>query len=95
MMVWHAFILNPRNFLADCIRFGKMKLWALGLPWALVARAIDDETFQYNPGRFTVDTFKSRTRRPWNNLDEPEPSLPPVLLLRTGPQPTKASVVMV
>ena len=36
LMVWHAYMLNPRCFLEDCFRLGLMDFWMTGLPWALI-----------------------------------------------------------
>jgi hypothetical protein len=27
LMVWHAYMLNPRTYLEDCVRLGRMDLW--------------------------------------------------------------------
>ena len=70
-MVYHAFMLNPRTFLADCIRHGKMGLWAAGMPWQAVASAIDNTTFKYSPDKACRDNFERLSRRSWDNLDEP------------------------
>lgn len=69
-MVLHSFILNPRNFLADCIRHGKMNLWTTGIPWQEVAAAIDNQSFAYEPGDNAKKLFESNTGRPWDNLHE-------------------------
>ena len=71
-MVWHSFILNPRNYLADCLRFSKMNLWAGGLPWRPVAASINNEDFFYNPGQNAQKAFTTYTKHTWNNLDEPK-----------------------
>lgn len=41
LMVWHSFMLNPRTYLEDCLRFGMMGLWKTGLPWKAVDAVID------------------------------------------------------
>ncbi|CRG88125.1 Reticuline oxidase [Talaromyces islandicus] len=71
LMVWHAHMLNPRAYLEDCIRGGKMMFWSTGMPWELVNQAIDDKTLNYNPGHDAKEQFRKRTRHPWENLDEP------------------------
>lgn len=55
LMVWHAYMLNPRAYLEDCIRTGRMALWNVAVPWRLVAECIDSETFEYKgaDGYFT------------------------------------------
>ena len=74
LMVLHSFLLNPRSWLADCIRFGKMELWATGIPWAAVAAAIDNETFSYTPSGNAKTAWEVSTESPWSLLDE-SPSL--------------------
>ena len=51
-MVFHSHMLNPRNFLEDCIRFDARGLWARGMPWAEVNQAIDTR-FDYNVSEAT------------------------------------------
>lgn len=70
-MVWHAYMLNPRSFLTDCIRTGKMKIWGTGLPWKAINASIDNSTFEYNPGEEARQRFESLTGRSWNNLEDP------------------------
>ena len=70
-MVLHAFILNPRNFFADCIRSGKINLWATGMPWQAVTAAIDNGSFEYRPSEAAQKHFTSQTGHPWSNLEEP------------------------
>ena len=70
-MVLHSFILNPRNYLADCIRYGKMQLWASGMPWKAIDAAIDNDTFAYRPSDKARKAFEAATASPWDNLHEP------------------------
>lgn len=70
-MVHHSFMLNPRNYLADCIRYGKTSLWSTGMPWKAVDAVIDNETFAYRPSENAQKAFEAATNSPWNNLDEP------------------------
>lgn len=69
-MVWHSFMLKPRNFFADCIRDGYMDVWATGMPWEVINSSVDNETFQYNPTPAAVKEFECKTKRPRNSLDE-------------------------
>jgi hypothetical protein len=71
LMVHHAFMLNPRNFFSDCVRFGKTGVWAAGMPWQAVSSAMSGRFSEYLPGDRARDTFQRRTKHPWNNLDEP------------------------
>ncbi|KAF2032414.1 hypothetical protein EK21DRAFT_99049 [Setomelanomma holmii] len=49
LMVWHTFMLNPRTYLEDCIRYSKHRLWRTMFPWELIHGAIDNDTLKYNP----------------------------------------------
>ena len=69
-MVLHSFMLNPRNYLSDCIRYGKMELWGTGMPWKAVDAAIDNESFAYRPGENAQKAFEAATGFPWDNLQE-------------------------
>ncbi|OJD28402.1 hypothetical protein ACJ73_00180 [Blastomyces percursus] len=76
LMVWHAYMLNPRDFLEDCIRLGKMSFWRTGLPWAIVNSTIDHRTFEYNPPSEAAVNFSIRTGLQWDsNHDSPCKSL--------------------
>lgn len=70
IMVWHAYQLNPRNFLEDCLRYGKMRFWRTGLPWAAIDSCINNETFQFTPTAAAIMNFERGTGYPWNSLDE-------------------------
>lgn len=69
-MVWHAFMLNPRNYLEDCVRFGMKDLWATGMPWTAVNEAIDT-SFNYNVSGDGQDAFTARTGHSWSNSQDP------------------------
>lgn len=69
-MVWHAYLLNPRDFLHDCIRFQWIALWNTGFPLRLVSSCIDDETFIYCPSDKAPDSFLAATGLPWNSLTD-------------------------
>ena len=71
LMVLHSFMLNPRNFLEDCLRYGMMPLWNAGFPWHLVNTAIDNASFDYNPGEGSRTRFEQSTKHAWDNLDDP------------------------
>ncbi|KAF3483895.1 uncharacterized protein GIQ15_03219 [Arthroderma uncinatum] len=49
VMVWHAYMLNPRDVLEDCLRLGKMSFWTSGLPLDVINECIDNTTFEYTP----------------------------------------------
>ncbi|KAI9821079.1 MAG: hypothetical protein M1827_003813 [Pycnora praestabilis] len=70
LMVWHAYMLNPRSFLEDCMRTGRMDFRETGMPWDLVDECIDNTTFEFSPNQTTRNIFESKTGRAWNNLDD-------------------------
>lgn len=70
LMVWHTFMLNPRNFLEDCIRYEKVGLWCSGFPWEAVNACIDNETFTYSASPNARQKFELETQRAWNSLDD-------------------------
>lgn len=63
-------MLNPRNYLEDCIRFGKFRLWTSGFPWEAVNACIDNDTFKYSPRAEARQKFESTTQHAWNSLDD-------------------------
>jgi len=70
LMVWHAFTLNPRNYLEDCIRFNLKDLWATGFPWQAINAAIDT-SFKYDIPDSGKAEFVAQTGHNWNNSDDP------------------------
>jgi hypothetical protein len=75
LMVWHAHMLNPRGFLEDCIRSGKMSLWAGGFPWETIDDCIDNRTLEYDAGERAKVRFNEMTRYAWDNLHDPPEKL--------------------
>ncbi|KAM3418096.1 hypothetical protein BST61_g6301 [Cercospora zeina] len=70
LMVWHAFQLNPRCYLEDCIRQGRMDLWNSAMPFEAIARSIDSTTFVYEDRATARSHFVELTGRPWDNVAE-------------------------
>ena len=70
-MVWHAYQLNPRNFLEDCILLGKMDAWRTGFPWAVINSCIDNGSFEYDAGTEAKQRFESSTQHCWDSLRDP------------------------
>ncbi|KAL4951989.1 hypothetical protein BDW69DRAFT_201032 [Aspergillus filifer] len=68
LMVWHAHMLNPRSFLEDCIRHGKMSFWSTGFPWETINACINDQTLLYDAGGTAVTTFTWKTSLNWDNM---------------------------
>ncbi|PLB45609.1 hypothetical protein P170DRAFT_512269 [Aspergillus steynii IBT 23096] len=75
LMVWHAHMLNPRAFLEDCIRAGKMSLWATGFPWEAINACIGNKNFEYDPGIKAKATFTAKTGFAWDNLQNSSKTL--------------------
>ncbi|PGH02156.1 hypothetical protein AJ79_07702 [Helicocarpus griseus UAMH5409] len=76
LMVWHAYMLNPRDFLEDCIRMGKMSFWVTGLPWEVLNFCINNQTFDYQPPAEAAKYFRMQTGLEWENThDSPCKSL--------------------
>ncbi|RDL33351.1 uncharacterized protein BP5553_08790 [Venustampulla echinocandica] len=70
LMVWHAFMLNPRNYLEDCVRFGLINIWATGLPWPAVD-AVIDTSFNYEVPEEGKVSFVNKTGHNWSNAEDP------------------------
>jgi uncharacterized membrane protein YgcG len=68
LMVWHSYMLNPRDYLEDCLRLNKMDLWHTRMPWHLIAPAIDSHTFQYKTNPAAELYWKTRTGLEWDPL---------------------------
>lgn len=72
LMVWHAFMLNPRCYLEDCYRQDMMSLWNGGMPWSAVNASIDASTGRYDPGEAAVQDFTAVFPINWSNIDDPD-----------------------
>lgn len=70
-MVWHSYLLNPRDFLEDCIRHQKMNFWREGLPLAAINDCIDNSSFEYTASDKACQLFESETGYAWNSLHDP------------------------
>ena len=69
LMVWHTFMLNPRDYFQDCVRFNLRNTWATGIPWAAVNEAIDAD-FNYDIPEAGKIAFTNSTGRQWDNTEE-------------------------
>ncbi|KAI9734783.1 MAG: hypothetical protein M1818_006770 [Claussenomyces sp. TS43310] len=69
LMVWHTFMLNPRAYLEDCMRFGLKDTYATGMPWQTVNAAIDTQ-FNYSVPQAARDGFTNMTGRSWDNIQD-------------------------
>jgi hypothetical protein len=70
LMVYHSHMLNPYNFLEDCLRAGYGRLWRSGMPWELVNSALD-AGFNYNVTDEDKAHWVAQTGRSWENTDDP------------------------
>lgn len=61
-------MLNPRKYLEDCIRYGKMCVWGAGFPWELLDEQIDGTTFDYTATEEASRYFESQVGSSWDNL---------------------------
>jgi hypothetical protein len=68
LMVWHAYMLNPRIYLEDSVRYTKQTLWRTSFPWETIYESIDNETLDYRPEG--AHHFEQSTGRPWDGLQD-------------------------
>ena len=68
LMVWHAYLLNPRCFFEDCLRPGRLDVYATYFPWPLITKCIDSNTFGYSPPSGARKIFERGTGPCWDNL---------------------------
>lgn len=70
VMVWHTHFLNPRHYLDDCLRFGKLYLWE-GFPWDAVNACIDTD-LEFRPPAHAAANWTDLTSEPWANEEAPD-----------------------
>lgn len=68
LMTWHAYMLNPRNYLTDCIRAKLSRLWCTPFPWKLLDGLISGN-FQYQASKDHIAEWEIKTSIPWLNED--------------------------
>ncbi|KZL78837.1 alpha-ketoglutarate-dependent sulfonate dioxygenase [Colletotrichum tofieldiae] len=56
----------------DCLRYGHGALWAAGMPWPVVNKAIAGATFDYDVSDACIAQWEARTSRAWRNEDDPD-----------------------
>ncbi|KAJ5590550.1 hypothetical protein N7450_004522 [Penicillium hetheringtonii] len=71
LMVWHSHMLNPRDFMEDCLRYGRMSTWTTGFPFKAINQCIDDRTLEYTVSEKSMQMFKKEIHREWDNLADP------------------------
>ncbi|KAH6690175.1 hypothetical protein EV126DRAFT_483533 [Verticillium dahliae] len=69
LMVWHAHMLNPRLYFEDCLRYGHDSIWAGGMPWDVVNKAIDSQ-FNWISTGDRLANWIARTDAAWKNQDD-------------------------
>jgi hypothetical protein len=62
-------MLNPRDFLEDCIRRGRSEFWTAGLPLKTINEAIDT-SFNYNVSEDCKAAWKAATGKAWDNTQD-------------------------
>ena len=70
-MVWHSFMLNPRCFLEDCLRYNKIGFWKSEFPWTAVNSCIDNLSFEFIGTIQAQHSFSKETGLAWDNLNDP------------------------
>lgn len=68
IMVWHSYMLNPRCFLEDCLRYNKIGFWRSGLPWEAIDSCIDNKSLEFTGTKRAQHVFTKETGLPWDNL---------------------------
>lgn len=63
-------MLNPRDYLEDCIRTGRRELWNTGMPWKIVNEALN-VSFNYIVSNDTSAIWTAATGRAWDNAGDP------------------------
>lgn len=71
LMVWHSYMLNPRCFMEDCMRFTKLDFYATPFPFQHVDPCIDTVTFDYLPTDRARSHWEHATNLRWDNLHDP------------------------
>lgn len=64
-------MLNPRAFLEDCIRYGKIEFWRTGLPWDAVDSCINNDTLEYSGTEPARKFFETGSGLAWDSLNDP------------------------
>ena len=82
LMVWHSYMLNPRAYLEDCVRLGRMALWYTRMPWNAVAECINPSTFAFEAGAVAEGTF---TRLTGHFVSDEVPSSLFMMLIQSVP----------
>lgn len=71
LMVWHAYMLNPRDFLEDCLRNRHLWLWKAGFPWEAINQCISGN-LDFAAPQVARDLFKGLTGKNWDPQNDEE-----------------------
>ncbi|ETN37885.1 uncharacterized protein HMPREF1541_07508 [Cyphellophora europaea CBS 101466] len=74
LMVLHSHMLNPRDFLQDCLRYRLLSLWKAGFPWDYIGFNVDPDTFKYKPPQACLDRYQECFSAKWDNVEEGSPA---------------------
>lgn len=68
LMVWHAFMMNPRMYAEECFKTHATNIWNEDFPWRMVDMVIDSG-FNYNATNMDKRRFTEITGLSWDLLD--------------------------
>ncbi|KAG2733118.1 hypothetical protein G9P44_004108 [Scheffersomyces stipitis] len=57
VMVWHAFLLNPKSFYDNCVRNDILPFGMFPLPLKRLSDSIDNDSFVYKPSEVLKDNY--------------------------------------
>ncbi|KAK6459413.1 uncharacterized protein RJT20DRAFT_15825 [Scheffersomyces xylosifermentans] len=69
VMVWHAFLLNPRSFYDNCMRNDMFSFACFPLPLKRISDSIDSITFEYRPTKEQKENYLNVI---WTTSAKPE-----------------------
>ncbi|KAI5838566.1 hypothetical protein DFP73DRAFT_580627 [Morchella snyderi] len=70
LMVWHAYMLNPRFYNEDAIHHGLHLIHSTAFPWAHIHAAINNDTFTYTLPDAAARFFERLTNQSPRLMDE-------------------------
>lgn len=70
LMVLHSYMLNPRDFLQDCLHQDLLSVWKAGFPWDLVEANLNPETFAYEPPQRCIEKYERTSGERWDGIND-------------------------
>lgn len=67
LMVFHSYMLNPRAFLQDCLRYSMLGVWKAGFPWQYVERHLSPQSLNFEPPQTCTDAYERVYQEQWHN----------------------------